>query len=144
MAGAVAKMLDFFDLRPGKDDELAQTVADAEFDAEYASVTELPRPRVTQQHADGHIGRIATVRPADFNGAPAIGEAFRAGTPVIMNLSDISEAEARRLIDFASGLVLGLDGDIEKVTNRVFLLSPASVKVDTSLVERQRHGIFGR
>lgn len=75
------------------------------------------------------LHRISTIHPRTYNEAKTIGEAFRAGTPVIMNLSDMDDADAKRLVDFAAGLVFGLHGAIERVTSKVFLLSPADVEV---------------
>lgn len=80
-------------------------------------------------HSGGEIRRITTIHPRSYNDARKIGEAFRANTPVIMNLSDMDDADAKRLVDFAAGLILGLQGTLERVTNKVFLLSPASVEV---------------
>ena len=68
-------------------------------------------------------------RSAAYNEAKAIGESFREGTPVIMNLTEMDDADAKRLVDFAAGLVFGLHGSIERVTAKVFLLSPAHVEV---------------
>lgn len=80
----------------------------------------------------GHeLNRIVTVHPTSYNEARTIGEAFREGTPVIMNLTDLGEGDAKRMVDFAAGLVFGLYGTIERVTSRVFLLSPATVDVET-------------
>jgi cell division inhibitor SepF len=73
--------------------------------------------------------RIATVRPASFSDAKAIGEYFRDGIPVIMNLADLEEADAKRIVDFASGLIFSLRGGIERVASRVFLLSPAGTEL---------------
>lgn len=75
------------------------------------------------------LRRITTVHPRSYNEAKVIGSAFRAGTPVIMNLSELSDIEAKRLVDFGAGLIFGLHGTIERVTNKVFLLSPAHVEV---------------
>ena len=75
------------------------------------------------------LHRISTIHPRTYNEAKTIGEAFRAGTPVIMNLSDMDDADAKRLVDFAAGLVFGLRGAIERVTSKVFLLSPCNVEV---------------
>ena len=77
----------------------------------------------------GEIARIATIHPRSYNDAKAIGESFRAGIPVIMNLSDMGESDAKRLVDFSAGLVFGLHGSIERVTSKVFLLSPKNVEV---------------
>lgn len=75
------------------------------------------------------LRRISTIHPRTYNEAKVIGEAFRAGTPVIMNLGEMDDADAKRLIDFAAGLIFGLRGSIERVTSKVFLLSPANVEV---------------
>jgi len=75
------------------------------------------------------LARITTLHPRTYNEARNIGEHFRDGTPVIMNLTEMVDSDARRLVDFAAGLIFGLRGSIDKVTNKVFLLSPANVEV---------------
>lgn len=98
-----------------------------------AEVTQLPRrvpvSQVVSDVEGSGVNRITTIHPRTYNEAKNIGEAFRAGTPVIMNLTDLDDADAKRLVDFAAGLVFGLQGAIERVTNKVFLLSPADVEV---------------
>jgi cell division inhibitor SepF len=86
--------------------------------------------------------RITTLHPRTYNEARRIGEDFRDGKPVIMNLSDMSDADAKRLVDFAAGLSFGLRGSIERVTARVFLLSPQDVDVTAEDRERIREGGF--
>lgn len=93
------------------------------------SVTPLRRPASTRGHAASDMNEILTVHPRQYKDAQVIAENFREGIPVIINLSQMSEPDARRLIDFASGLSQGLYGKIERVTNKVFLLSPAHVAV---------------
>jgi cell division inhibitor SepF len=75
------------------------------------------------------LTRITTLHPRTYNEARTIGEHFRDGTPVIMNLTEMVDSDAKRLVDFAAGLIFGLRGSIDRVTNRVFLLSPASIEV---------------
>ena len=75
------------------------------------------------------LRRITTIHPRTYNEAKSIGESFRSGVPVIMNLTDMSDADAKRLVDFSAGLVFGLRGAIERVTAKVFLLSPEHVTV---------------
>jgi cell division inhibitor SepF len=75
------------------------------------------------------MDRIITLHPRTYSEARTIGEQYRQGNPVIMNLSDMEESERKRLVDFASGLVFGLHGSIERVTSKVFLLSPENVSV---------------
>jgi cell division inhibitor SepF len=93
-----------------------------------APVTPLRRPQPSRHAAQG-MNEILTVNPRQYRDAQAIAEAFREGIPVIINLSGMSDPEARRLIDFASGLSMGLYGKIERVTSKVFLLSPEHVAV---------------
>lgn len=73
------------------------------------------------------MNEILTMRPSSYSEAPIVAESFRDGVPVILNLTRMNEAEAKQLIDFASGLTLGLRGRIERVTNKVFLLTPEHV-----------------
>lgn len=77
------------------------------------------------------LDRIVTLHPRFYNEARMIGEQYREGNPVIINLTDMDESERKRLVDFASGLVFGLHGTIERVTSKVFLLSPANVRVSS-------------
>jgi cell division inhibitor SepF len=97
-----------------------------------AQVTQMPqRPlaRVVPSSPVEELQRITTIHPRTYNEAKTIGESFREGIPVIMNLTDMEDADAKRLVDFAAGLVFGLHGAIERVTNKVFLLSPAHIEV---------------
>jgi cell division inhibitor SepF len=94
-----------------------------------APVTPLRRPVAVRQPAGGAVNEILTVHPKQYRDAQLIAESFREGVPVIINLSQMSDADARRLIDFASGLSLGLYGRIERVTSKVFLLSPENIAV---------------
>ena len=77
------------------------------------------------------LDRIVTIHPRFYNEARTLGEHYRLGNPVIMNLSDMEESERKRLVDFASGLVFGHHGTIERVTSKVFLLSPANIRVSS-------------
>ena len=95
--------------------------------ADDADLAGNARPAPLRQTAD--LTRITTLHPRTYNEARTIGEHFREGTPVIMNLSEMVDSDAKRLVDFAAGLIFGLRGSIDRVTNRVFLLSPASVEV---------------
>lgn len=98
-------------------------------EAAPAPVTPLRRPVAVRQPAAGTVNEILTVHPKQYRDAQLIAENFREGVPVIINLSQMSDADARRLIDFASGLSLGLYGRIERVTSKVFLLSPENIAV---------------
>lgn len=96
---------------------------------DYAAEIYAPA-EVTPLHGENSLRRIATMHPTTYRDAKAVGETFRAGTPVIMNLTKMTDAEAKRIVDFAAGLAFGLHGSIERVTNMVFLLSPATVEIE--------------
>jgi cell division inhibitor SepF len=104
--------------------------------APVANISERRRPSQVHQHAQSgpqgvvaELSRITTLHPRTYNEARSIGENFREGVPVIMNLSEMDDADAKRLVDFAAGLVFAVRGTIERVTNKVFLLSPPNVSV---------------
>lgn len=88
------------------------------------------------------LSRITTVHPRTYNEARTVGEEYRAGTPVIMNLTEMSDEDAKRLVDFAAGLVFASHGAIERITNKVFLLSPPNVSVTAEDKERIVEGGF--
>jgi cell division inhibitor SepF len=90
------------------------------------------------------VSRIITVHPRTYNEARIIGEHFRDGVPVIMNLTDMEDVDAKRLVDFAAGLIFGLRGSIERVTSKVFLLSPHDVTVAAEDKERIAGGFFNQ
>ncbi len=128
MSGALRKTMNWL----GFGEEVAKD--DADYYEDYLEDDELPdaqvmpiRPEVAT--TGPQLRRITTVHPRNYNDALIIGEAFRDGTPVIMNLTDMSDADAKRLVDFSAGLSFGLHGAIERVTNKVFLLSPAHVEI---------------
>jgi len=88
------------------------------------------------------LAAIHRAEPKRFNEARDFGERFRDGIPVIMNLQGADDAIARRLVDFASGLVFGLDGKIERVAERVYLLTPANMEVSAEEREKIVEGGF--
>ncbi len=93
-----------------------------------APVTPIKRAASSREEPTG-LRQITTIHPRSYNDAKLIGESFRDGIPVIMNVTDMGESDAKRLVDFSAGLVFGLRGSIERVTNKVFLLSPSYVEV---------------
>lgn len=99
-----------------------------------------PAPPAQPEVAD--LSRIVSVRPRSYNEARVIGENFRDGVPVIMNLSDMEEGEDKRLVDFAAGLIFGLRGNIDRVSSKVFLLCPPGLVVGPEDKERIASGGF--
>jgi cell division inhibitor SepF len=107
-----------------------------------ASVTPLRRVTPTKQPAQQPMNEILTVHPTEYKDAKVIAESFREGVPVIINLSRMGEGDAKRLIDFASGLTMGLHGRIERVTSKVFLLSPEHIEVGSEDSRENDSGSF--
>jgi cell division inhibitor SepF len=105
-----------------------------EYDDDPTYVHDLPVPTY----------QITALHPRTYNEARTIGEQFRRSTPVIMNLSDMDDADAKRLVDFAAGLTFGLHGRIERVTAKVFLLSPHNVSVTAADKAKIENGFFNQ
>jgi cell division inhibitor SepF len=101
----------------------AGTVANLDDRRRGGAPTMTAAPRVAE------LSRITTLHPRTYNEARTIGENYRDGTPVIMNLSEMDDSDAKRLVDFAAGLIFATRGSIERVTSKVFLLSPPNVSV---------------
>jgi cell division inhibitor SepF len=95
-----------------------------------------PRRMAELFEAGSPMSKITTLRPKDYGEARTIGERFRDGTPVIMDLVTMDNADAKRLVDFAAGLAFALRGSFDKVATKVFLLSPADV--DVTAEQRRR------
>ncbi|QBX54025.1 DUF552 domain-containing protein [Nocardioides seonyuensis] len=108
--------------------------------APVADLAERRRPVSVHQGVQpgvvAELSRITTLHPRNYNEARLVGENYRDGTPVIMNLSEMDDNDAKRLVDFAAGLIFATRGSIERVTNKVFLLSPPNVTVAAEDKER--------
>ena len=109
-----------------------------------ASVAAAAGPTLAPHPRTADMSRIMTVHPRTYNEARIVGEHFRDGVPVIMNLSDMEDVDAKRLVDFAAGLIFGLRGSIERVTSKVFLLSPHDVTVAAEDKQRIAGGFFNQ
>ncbi|WP_109506380.1 cell division protein SepF [Nocardioides speluncae] len=110
--------------------------------APVSDLAERRRPASGPQGVVAELSRITTLHPRTYNEARTIGENFRDGTPVIMNLSEMDDSDAKRLVDFAAGLVFASRGTIERVTSKVFLLSPPNVTVAAEDKQRIVEGGF--
>jgi len=110
--------------------------------APVSDLAERRRPASGPTGVVAELSRITTLHPRTYNEARTVGENFRDGTPVIMNLSEMDDNDAKRLVDFAAGLVFATRGTIERVTNKVFLLSPPNVTVAAEDKQRIAEGGF--
>ncbi|MEY2637907.1 MAG: hypothetical protein RLZ80_75 [Actinomycetota bacterium] len=99
----------------------------------FSAVQATPVNAPVSEFAAPASNQIFTVNPRSYNEARVIGERYREGNTVLMNLTDMGDEERKRLVDFASGLVFGHHGTIERVTSKVFLLSPANVMVSSEV-----------
>lgn len=138
MSGTLRKTMEYLGIAQGAEYEDELTEPESEVEDYAAPVTPLHVAPETE------LSRIVTIHPTTYNEAREIGEEFRSGVPVIMNLTGMSEAEAKRMVDFSAGLVFGLHGVIERVTNRVFLLSPQTVKVSADKTAAPRTQFFNQ
>jgi cell division inhibitor SepF len=120
-------------------DRRGREVAAHGAEAPVATVSTLTDRRPAPRH---DLSRITTLTPRTYNEARTIGENFRDGIPVIMNLGEMDDGDAKRLVDFAAGLVFGMRGTIERISAKVFLLSPASVTVTAEEKRRLASGDF--
>lgn len=132
-----------------EDDLTGQVYGEAteEVSVPSSNVTSMDQRRpvvVPDPRTPADVTRIITVHPRVFNEAATIGEHFRDGVPVIMNLTEMDDPEARRLVDFASGLTYGLRGTFERVTRSVFLLSPQNVNVTAEEKQRIAGGFYNQ
>ncbi|MFF8609429.1 cell division protein SepF [Streptomyces sp. NPDC015346] len=131
---------------------LVEDSDDRYYDDEYAEGAENgdawvtdPRVRVASDSAQERGRRIATVSPDGFRDARGIGELFRDGVPVIVNLTAMEPSDAKRVVDFAAGLAFGLRGSIERVATRVFLLTPADTQIISGdSAGRSQDGFFNQ
>ena len=132
---------------PIDDEEATNEVYVDEPSQEVSKVSQLPTRRPAPlapvaSKEDADISRIVSVRPRSFNEARVIGENFRDGIPVIMNLSELEDGEDKRLVDFAAGLIFGLRGNFERISSKVFLLCPHNLVVGPEDKERIASGGF--
>jgi cell division inhibitor SepF len=112
------EMLEYEEAMPEVGEVVTQRRAQRE-EARTATIQAVPTKQV----------RMHMVEPKSFNDAEQIGQKFKADIPVIINLQQADPELAKRLIDFSSGLTYGLDGGIQRVAEKVFLLSPHNVEV---------------
>ncbi|HEX3785814.1 MAG TPA: cell division protein SepF [Pseudonocardiaceae bacterium] len=110
--------------------------------AEQPQVEPAPRTRPQPETAAHPLSKITTLHPRSYEDARTIGEQYRDGNPVIINLTALSDAHARRVVDFAAGLAFALHGDIDKVTDKVFLISPPDVDLTAEDHRRIAEGGF--
>lgn len=147
--GALRKTMEYLGLSEPDRDEMEYVVAEddsylGEVEAPSHTAPVTPISAARSAAPSGDLRRITTVHPRTYNDAKVIGESFRSGTPVIMNLTEMSDADAKRLVDFSAGLAFGLHGAIERVTTKVFLLSPASVEVSTDPGSTEQAPVFNQ
>ncbi|MEU0481884.1 cell division protein SepF [Streptosporangium sp. NPDC006013] len=81
---------------------------------------------------------LETVRPRDYNDVRHVGQYFREGIPVVMDLTAVADDEARQFVDFAAGLICGRRGDMERLSPKIFLLIPSgSTKPNVAAIKAE-------
>jgi cell division inhibitor SepF len=162
VAGAFKKSLVWLGLvEPEEDEELADVaepggrpqadrapirrVRDDDVYGRRRERLEEPTEAVIHPIPSAATGKVHLIEPSGFNDAEEIGEKFKADIPVIVNLQAMEPETAKRLIDFAAGLTFGLDGRIQRVADKVFLLTPRNVEVSAEERRRlQERGFFNQ
>lgn len=117
-----------------EEDEEQKPASKSAFDSDHtvtplASTTAPAASSTTKPFPGGRVNRITTIHPKSYEDAQLVGRALRDGVPVVLNLTGVAEAVAYRIVDFSAGVVFGVRGSLERVTPRVFLLSPAQVNI---------------
>ena len=125
-----------------REEERTPAVRAPERRAQVASIDDHRRTPRAVEPAPSMLARIETVTPRTYNDARTVGEPSRSGVPVLMNLSEIDDDDAKRLVDFAAGLVFAVRGTINRVTSKVFLLSPENIEVTDEDKQRIAAGGF--
>lgn len=156
MAGFMKNAMSYLGMTDVVDDDdqyEEEPAEEAGFDSDH-SVTPMGQPAAAAQApaASGResnpfqsrVSRITTIHPKTYDDAQLVGRALRDGVPVVLNLTGVPEAVAYRIVDFSAGVVFGVRGSIERVTPRVFLLSPAQVniKVEETQTPSSAHDLF--
>ena len=144
MGGFFRKTLSFFGLADEEDIELEEEERTPlrekkESPREFASSPERPPSRkparkkvsLISSARDSKKSRVFVAEPKEFEEIQAIADNFKKDIPVIINLQKVEQDVSKRIIDFCSGLTYALEGDIRKVADRVFLIIPSSVEVNT-------------
>jgi len=160
MAGAMRKMGEYLGLveQADFDDEVEQFDDPADKPARHTPAVRTPAPvasidehrreevrrpvRQVPAPSSAPLTRIESVTPRTYKDARTVGEHYRSGVPVIMNLSEIDDDDAKRLVDFAAGLVFAVRGSMNRVTAKVFLLSPEDIVVSDEDKQRIAAGGF--
>lgn len=154
MAGLMKNAMSFLGMADVVDDD--EDIADKEvtgegFDTDHSVTPMGQQSSSSAQDSEStpfqsHINRITTIHPKSYEDAQMVGRALRDGVPVVLNLTGVSESVAYRIVDFSAGVVFGVRGSIERVTPRVFLLSPAQVniKVEETKSSSTAKGLFAQ
>jgi cell division inhibitor SepF len=103
------------------------------------------RPRRLEAAPSPNV-KVHLVLPRSFNDAQQIADRFKEGVPVILNLQSTDQELSKRLIDFSSGLTYALNGGMQRVADKVFLLTPRNVEVSAEERARllERGGFFNQ
>ena len=154
MAGFMKNAMSYLGMTDVVDEEPyeEETAEESSFDSDHSVTPMSPAPATSTPATparesnpfQGRVNRITTIHPKTYEDAQLVGRALRDGVPVVLNLTGVAEAVAYRIVDFSAGVVFGVRGSIERVTPRVFLLSPAQVniKVEEPTQASSSHDLF--
>lgn len=145
MSSFVNKMLGFMGV--GADDEYEDTYEE-EITEDYDEPSVFDRfndrrsSRVVKMHNSAASMRVVVIQPESFEEARDITNHLKSRKPIVVNLESVDKTVARRIIDFLSGAVYALDGDIRKVSNGIFVIAPSNVDIMSDEIKEETKNAF--
>ena len=144
MSNFVNKMLGFMGV--GADEEYEDTYEEEVVDDYEPSMfdrfSERRSSRVVKLHNSSSQMRVVVIQPESFDEARDITNHLKSKKPIVVNLESVDKNVARRIIDFLSGAVYALDGDIQKVSNGIFIIAPNNVDIMSDVIKNEAKGAF--
>lgn len=150
MAGTMRKVAQYlglveedeaFGLDPANDGQAQRAASRPSANDTVRVVEKSPERPIWRSETPAAATEVKSYRPASYNDAREFGEEYRAGSPVALNISALSEADAKRIVDFGAGLVFGLRGAIERLDTKLFLLVPAGAEVSDQTRDKLKLGL---
>lgn len=145
MGKIIDKMLNAIGFGEGEDeleDELISRKSDKQYDFSDERLIGNKKGKVVNIHTTAQF-KVVIVSPENFEEAKDIADTLKTKNPVVINLEGVDKEIARRIVDFLSGSVYALDGNIQKVSNGIFLVTPYNVSIMGDFKDELRNkGVF--
>lgn len=126
--GAMNKMLKWIGISDDEFDEEEEFLTDGFQDNEEPIIPAGKRGKIVNIHATTQM-KVVVIQLQSFEDAKDIADHLKSKKPVVINLENLERDVSRRVVDFLSGAVYGVDGNIQKVANGIFLIAPYNVGI---------------